>query len=43
MEDGSINYISVTAGMVQTLLYADFFYYFVMSKLKGIKTVTIPI
>ena len=43
MDEGTVNWISVTAGIVQTLLYADFFYYFALSKLKGTKNVTIPI
>jgi len=35
-------WIAWVAGVVQTLFYADFFYYFALSKAAGLKAVVLP-
>mmetsp|Transcript_89415 Transcript_89415/g.154796 ORF Transcript_89415/g.154796 Transcript_89415/m.154796 type:complete len:219 (-) Transcript_89415:103-759(-) len=37
MEDGHVNYVGWIGGLVQTVLYLDFFYYFAKSKWYGSK------
>lgn len=41
-EDGYRNWIVWTAGMVQTGIYIDFFYYYIKNKLEG-KKLTLPV
>ena len=40
---GLISYISVGAGIVQTALYADFFYYYFQAIREGKATMTLPV
>merc|ERR1712066_162536 len=37
MEDGAYNWVGWAGGTVQTLLYVDFFYYYLKSKVSGSK------
>lgn len=39
----SIGMTALFAGIVQTMLYADFFYYYVQSIRKGKSTVSLPL
>lgn len=41
--ENDICYTSLLAGLMQTLLYGDFFYYYVLSIRKGKSTVTLPL
>lgn len=41
--ENNICWTSLLAGLVQTLLYVDFFYYYIMSIRKGKSTVTLPL
>ncbi|OMJ70004.1 hypothetical protein SteCoe_3375 [Stentor coeruleus] len=43
MDNEPISWISLSGGVVQTILYADFFYYYILAKLKGDKSVALPI
>ena len=39
---GYIEWIATISGIIQTLLYADFFYYYAISKYHGNKNVSLP-
>ena len=39
---GYIEWIATISGVIQTLLYIDFFYYYFISKYRGNKHVTLP-
>ncbi len=41
--ENQIVWTSLLAGLVQTLLYGDFFYYYVISLRKGKMTVALPL
>ena len=43
MNDEPISMISVSAGIVQIVLYADFFYYYILAKLSNKPNVALPI
>ncbi|CAG9315009.1 unnamed protein product [Blepharisma stoltei] len=43
LNNEEISYISLFAGIIQSILYADFFYYYVLAKLNNKKSVTLPI
>jgi ER lumen protein retaining receptor len=42
LDFGRINYVSVGAGVIQTMLYGDFFYYYFMAFKEG-KQMTLPV
>lgn len=41
--ENTICWTSLLAGLVQTLLYGDFFYYYILSLQKGKSTVALPL
>jgi ER lumen protein retaining receptor len=43
LNDEPISMISVSAGIVQIILYADFFYYYILAKLSNKSNVALPI
>ena len=43
MNNEYISWISVTAGIIQIVLYADFFYYYILAKLSNKPNVALPI
>ena len=43
MDDEPISWISASAGVLQTILYADFFYYYILARLNNKKSVSLPI
>lgn len=43
MGNEAISWISLSAGVVQSILYADFFYYYLKAKLNRQKSVSLPI
>ena len=43
MNNEPISWISASAGVLQTVLYADFFYYYILARINNKKSVSLPI